>query len=59
MRKLNAATSRSLGLPAVRERLESLGLTVPPPERRTVEWLAKLVPAETREMGGTDQGAQA
>jgi tripartite-type tricarboxylate transporter receptor subunit TctC len=46
VRKLNAATSKSLDTPALHDRLESLGLTVPPPERRTVEWLAKLVPAE-------------
>jgi hypothetical protein len=30
----------------VRERLEGLGLNVPPPERRTPEYLAKLVPSE-------------
>jgi tripartite-type tricarboxylate transporter receptor subunit TctC len=51
VRKLNAATGKTLDIPAVRERLLSLGLTVPPPERRTVEWLAKLVPAEIEKWG--------
>jgi tripartite-type tricarboxylate transporter receptor subunit TctC len=44
--KLNAAIGKVLDLSALRERYDSLGLTPPPPERRTVEWLAKLVPAE-------------
>jgi len=30
----------------VRERLEGLGLNITPPERRTPEYLAKLVPSE-------------
>jgi hypothetical protein len=32
--------------PAVRERIESFGYAVPPPEQRTPEYLAKLIPAE-------------
>jgi tripartite-type tricarboxylate transporter receptor subunit TctC len=46
VRRLAKATSDALDLPWVRERLEGLGLNVPPPERRTPEYLAKLVPSE-------------
>jgi tripartite-type tricarboxylate transporter receptor subunit TctC len=46
VRRLAKATSDALDLPWVRERFEGLGLNVPPPERRTPEYLAKLVPSE-------------
>jgi tripartite-type tricarboxylate transporter receptor subunit TctC len=46
VRRLAKATSDALDLPWVRERLEGLGLNVTPPERRTPEYLAKLVPSE-------------
>jgi tripartite-type tricarboxylate transporter receptor subunit TctC len=46
VRKLNKAMSDALDDPAVRKRLEDLGLDIVPPERRTPEYLAKLVPAE-------------
>jgi putative tricarboxylic transport membrane protein len=46
VRKLNRAMSDALDDPAVRRRLEELGLEIVPPERRTPEYLAKLVPAE-------------
>ena len=46
VRRLAKATSDALDLPWVRERLEGLGLNVSPPERRTPEYLAKLVPSE-------------
>jgi tripartite-type tricarboxylate transporter receptor subunit TctC len=41
--KLNAAVSSALAAPVVRERLASLGLDVPPPERRTPEFLGRYV----------------
>jgi tripartite-type tricarboxylate transporter receptor subunit TctC len=44
--KLNKAMSEALDDPSVRKRLEDLGLDIVPPERRTPEYLAKLVPAE-------------
>jgi tripartite-type tricarboxylate transporter receptor subunit TctC len=46
VRKLNKAMGDALDDPAVRRRLEELGLEIVPPERRTPEYLAKLVPAE-------------
>ena len=46
VRRLNAATSEALNNPALSRRMEELGLTVPPPERRTPEHLAKLVRME-------------
>src|SRR5712691_6993795 len=45
-RRLAKATSDALDMPWLRERLEGLGLNVPPPERRTPDYLAKLVPSE-------------
>jgi tripartite-type tricarboxylate transporter receptor subunit TctC len=41
--RLNAAVSHALDAPVVRERLGGLGLEVPPPERRTPEFLARYV----------------
>jgi tripartite-type tricarboxylate transporter receptor subunit TctC len=46
VRKLNKAMSDTLDDPAVRKRLEDLGLEIAAPERRTPEYLAKLVPEE-------------
>jgi tripartite-type tricarboxylate transporter receptor subunit TctC len=52
VRRLAKATSDALDLPWVRERLEGLGLNVPPPERRSPEYLAKLVPSELAKWAG-------
>jgi tripartite-type tricarboxylate transporter receptor subunit TctC len=46
VRKLNKAMSDTLDDPAIRRRLEELGLEIVPPERRTPEYLAKYLPAE-------------
>ena len=46
VRRLAKATSEALDSPAVRERLESVGVTVVPPERRSPEYLATFIPAE-------------
>jgi tripartite-type tricarboxylate transporter receptor subunit TctC len=46
VKKLNKAMSDMLDDPAIRKRLEDLGLEVVTPERRTPEYLAKLVPEE-------------
>ena len=46
VRKLNKAMSDTLDDPVVRKRLEGLGLEIAAPERRTPEYLAKLVPEE-------------
>jgi tripartite-type tricarboxylate transporter receptor subunit TctC len=46
VRRLAKVTSDTLDLAWVRERLEGLGLNITPPERRTPEYLAKLIPSE-------------
>jgi tripartite-type tricarboxylate transporter receptor subunit TctC len=46
VRKLNAAVNQSLENPALRKRLEELGLEIVPPERRTPEYLAKFLPED-------------
>jgi tripartite-type tricarboxylate transporter receptor subunit TctC len=46
VRRLAKATSDILDVPEVHERLESFGLNVPGPERRTPEYLGKLVRSE-------------
>ncbi len=46
VRKLNKAMSDALDDPALRKRLEELGLEIVPPERRTPEYLAQFVPQE-------------
>jgi tripartite-type tricarboxylate transporter receptor subunit TctC len=44
--KLNKAMSDALDDPTMRKRLEELGLEIVPPQQRTPEYLAKLVPQE-------------
>src|SRR6266545_4500397 len=44
--KLNKAMSDMLDDPAIRKRLEELGLEIVPPEHRSPEYLAKFVPQE-------------
>jgi tripartite-type tricarboxylate transporter receptor subunit TctC len=46
VRKLNKAMSDMLDDPAIRKRLEELGLEIVPPERRSPEYLAKFLPQE-------------
>jgi tripartite-type tricarboxylate transporter receptor subunit TctC len=46
VRKLNKAMSDTLDDPAVRKRLEELGLEIVPPARRTPEYLVKFLPEE-------------
>ena len=51
VRKLNKAMSDALDDPKMRTRLEELGLVIVPPERRTPEYLAQLVPEEIARWG--------
>jgi tripartite-type tricarboxylate transporter receptor subunit TctC len=44
--RLSRAASDAQDTPAVRDRLEGLGLRIPPAAQRTPEFLAKLIPAE-------------
>ena len=46
VRKLNAAVNQSLDNPALRARLEELGLEIVPLENRTPEYLAKFLPED-------------
>jgi len=46
IRRLNAATSAALDNSALVRRMDELGLTAPPPERRTPEDLARLLRME-------------
>jgi tripartite-type tricarboxylate transporter receptor subunit TctC len=46
VKKLNKAMSDMLDDPAIRKKLEDLGLEVVAPERRTPEYLAKFLPEE-------------
>jgi len=51
VRRLNKAMSDMLDDPAVRKRLENLGLEIVPPERRSPEYLARYVPEEIERWG--------
>ena len=46
--KLNAALNKALDNPALKQRLEDIGLEVPAPERRTPEYLAKFTAEEIK-----------
>jgi tripartite-type tricarboxylate transporter receptor subunit TctC len=46
VRRLNKAVSETLDNPAIRKRLEELGLEIVPPERRSPEYLAKFLTEE-------------
>jgi tripartite-type tricarboxylate transporter receptor subunit TctC len=51
IRRVNAATAETLDTPAVRKRIEDLGLFVPPPAERSPEFLARLVVSELDKWG--------
>ncbi len=46
VQKMNKAMSDTLDDPAIRSKLEDLGLVIVPPERRSAEYLAKYLPQE-------------
>jgi tripartite-type tricarboxylate transporter receptor subunit TctC len=51
IRRVNAATSETLDTPAVRQRIEELGLSIPPAQERSSEFLAQLVVREFDKWG--------
>ena len=51
VRRVNAATAETLDTPAVRKRIEDLGLFVAPPAERSPEFLARLVVSELEKWG--------
>jgi tripartite-type tricarboxylate transporter receptor subunit TctC len=52
VRRLAKATNEAVETPAVRERYKGIGVTIPAPERRTPEYLAKFVPSEIERWAG-------
>jgi tripartite-type tricarboxylate transporter receptor subunit TctC len=52
VRRLAKAASDTVDQPAIRKRLAEVGVTVPAPERRTPEYLAKFIPAEMARWAG-------
>jgi tripartite-type tricarboxylate transporter receptor subunit TctC len=52
VRHLAQAVNEAVETPAVRERFKEIGVTIPPPERRTPEYLAKFVPSEIERWAG-------
>jgi tripartite-type tricarboxylate transporter receptor subunit TctC len=51
IRRVNAATSDTLDTPAVRTRIEELGLSTPTPQERSSDFLARLVLSELEKWG--------
>jgi tripartite-type tricarboxylate transporter receptor subunit TctC len=51
VRRLLQASAEALDTPLVRERLEAVGVTVIPPERRSPDYLAKFIPSEIEKWG--------
>jgi tripartite-type tricarboxylate transporter receptor subunit TctC len=52
VRRLAAASYEAVETPALRERFKGIGVTVPAPERRTPEYLAKFVASEIERWAG-------
>ena len=52
VRRLAKAASDAVDQPAIRKRFAEVGVTVPAPERRTPEYLAKFVPSEIARWAG-------
>ncbi|MGE0037052.1 MAG: Bug family tripartite tricarboxylate transporter substrate binding protein [Xanthobacteraceae bacterium] len=52
VQRMSRAASDAQDTPAVRQRLESLGLRIPPPDQRTPQYLAKLIPIEIARWAG-------
>jgi tripartite-type tricarboxylate transporter receptor subunit TctC len=57
VRKLNKVMSEAMDDPALRKRLEELGLEILPPEQRTPEYLASYLPQEIERWGKVIQAA--
>lgn len=52
VRRLAKAASDTVDRASVRARLETVGVTIPPPERRSPEYLAKYIPSEIEKWAG-------
>jgi len=52
VRRMSRSASDAQDTPAIRQRLEGLGLRIPPPDQRTPQYLAKLIPGEIARWAG-------
>jgi len=52
VRRLNKAAGDAVNTPSIRERLQAVGVTIVPPERRSPEYLAKYIPSEIEKWAG-------
>ena len=52
VRRLNKAASEAVDTPSVRERLQAVGVTIVPAERRSPEYLATYIPSEIEKWAG-------
>ena len=52
VRRIAKVSNEAVETPMVRERFKTLGVTIPPPERRTPEFLTKFVPSEIERWAG-------
>jgi len=57
VRRVNRAMSDMLDSPAIRKRLEDLGLEIVPPERRSPEYLARFLAEEVERWGAVIRAA--
>jgi tripartite-type tricarboxylate transporter receptor subunit TctC len=55
--RLHAATVAAMDTPALQKHLHDLGASVPPPERRSSDYLRKFVEAEIRKWGAAIEAA--
>ena len=52
VRRVAKASNDAVESPMVRARFKDIGVTIPPPERRTPEYLTKFVPSEIERWAG-------
>lgn len=57
VKRLAAAVDKALDMPALKERYDKIGVTIPPKARRTPEYLAKFTPEEIDRWGKAIRGA--
>jgi tripartite-type tricarboxylate transporter receptor subunit TctC len=58
VKQLARAANEASETPAMRKRMEEVGVAIPPPERRTPEYLAKYIPAEIARWGAVIRSAK-
>ena len=58
VRRLARAVNEAVETPSLRKRMGQVGVAIPPPERRTPEYLAKYIPAEIARWGAVIRSAR-